>query len=345
MILQADPFARLELLHQLLEVLAPNRPFTQVSPQLHEVAGVLARVVLVRRCAVLQQLATDYGWQGRGSGLRRRLFLRLLGLSHLRRRSLGGSALDGLAFLLDGECGFALCEALIHLRIGEVDIEAPLRRHVHDGALELLAALDREGAPEAFPGKVEGDRDAGLAHAMLAQVDRLAGVHEHRLVARLVQVMHVLTEPSALRVHVLGAACLGATRRLELIHGLLGSLDQTLDTLSRRRQPVGTGNGVVRKMLLLPIDQCSNFCTSHTGALWVKLWVGDCLFGLHPLEHQHRHQLGAFLPRKTRVGADQATGFVKALVEVAKGAALGRLQAVVLVLPEGIGRRGGRLTR
>ncbi|MCY1533894.1 hypothetical protein D9M68_692450 [compost metagenome] len=180
---------------------------------------------------------------------------------------------------------------------------------------------------------------------MLAQVDRLAGVHEYRLVAALVQVMHGLTEPRAFRVHVLGATCLGATGRLEFIHGLLGSLDQTLDTLSRRRQPVGTGNGVVRKMLLLPIDQCSNLCTSHAGALWVKLWVGDCLFGLHPLKHQHRHQLGAFLPRKTRVGADQATGFVKALVEVAKGAALGRLQAVVLVLPEGIGRRGGRLTR
>ncbi|MCY1363665.1 hypothetical protein D9M69_504380 [compost metagenome] len=224
-ILQADPFTRLELLHQLLEVLAPNRPFTQVSPQLHEVAGVLARVVLVRRCAVLQQLATDYGWQGRGSGLRSRLLLRLLGLFHLCRRSLGGSALNGLAFLLDDQCGFALCEALIHLRIGEVDIEAPLRRHVHDGALELLAPLDREGAPEAFPGKIEGDRDAGLAHTMLAQVDRLAGVHEHRLVARLVQVMHVLTEASALRVHVLGAARLGATRRLELIHGFLGSLD------------------------------------------------------------------------------------------------------------------------
>ncbi|MCY1443156.1 hypothetical protein D9M71_595560 [compost metagenome] len=67
-----------------------------------------------------------------------------------------------------------------------MDVEAALGRHVHDGALELRAALDREGAPEALTSEIQGDRDAGLAHAVLAQVDRLASVHEHRLVAALV---------------------------------------------------------------------------------------------------------------------------------------------------------------
>ncbi|MNZ74697.1 hypothetical protein D3C78_931510 [compost metagenome] len=69
MILQADLLARLELtlLHQLLEVLAPQSSLALVgSLQFHEVAGVLAWVVLVGRCAVLQQFAADDRRQGWG---------------------------------------------------------------------------------------------------------------------------------------------------------------------------------------------------------------------------------------------------------------------------------------
>ncbi|MOA45609.1 hypothetical protein D3C78_1680180 [compost metagenome] len=61
MILQTNLLAGLELalLHQLLEVLAPHRPLALVRLQLHEVAVILARVMPVRRGAVLQQLAAD----------------------------------------------------------------------------------------------------------------------------------------------------------------------------------------------------------------------------------------------------------------------------------------------
>ncbi|MCY1303618.1 hypothetical protein D9M70_533330 [compost metagenome] len=98
-----------------------------------------------------------------------------------------------------------------------MEIQPALDSHVHDSALELLAALDRQCAAESLAGQVQGHRDTGLGHAVFAQGDRLAGVHEHRLVAALVEVMHVLTEPGPLGVHVLGAAGLSAAVSLVLV--------------------------------------------------------------------------------------------------------------------------------
>ncbi|MCY1179054.1 hypothetical protein D9M73_194330 [compost metagenome] len=86
-------------------------------------------------------------------------------------------------------------------------------------------------------------------------------------------------------------------------------------------------------MLLLPINQLTYLCTSHAVALILLLGVSDCLLGLHPLEHQHRHQLGALLTRKAVIGAHQAASFVETLVNLAEGSALVRLQSIAFVLP------------
>ncbi|MNG38075.1 hypothetical protein D3C84_1256280 [compost metagenome] len=66
--------------------------------------------------------------------------------------------------------------------------------------------------------------------------------------------------------------------------------------------------------------------------------MGNCLSGLHAFEHQHGHQLGALLSRKTVVGAHQAAGFVETLVDLAKGSALSRQQAVCFMLSQRVGR-------
>ncbi|MNE04193.1 hypothetical protein D3C80_967170 [compost metagenome] len=147
--------------------------------------------------------------------------------------------------------------------------------------------------------------------------------------------MHVLTEAGSLGVHVLGAAGLGAAGCLVLVQGLAEPADQPTHALARRRGLVQAraGNRIVRQMLLLPIGQRTYLFTSHAAALVLLLGMCDRLLGLHPLEHQHRHQLGTLLTRKAVIGAHQAASFVETLVNLTEGSALGRLQSVAFVLP------------
>ncbi|MCY1429829.1 hypothetical protein D9M71_457610 [compost metagenome] len=61
MILQSNTITDLErsLLHQLLELFTPYRAFTLTRLQLHEVAGIVGRVVLVRSGAMVKQLTAN----------------------------------------------------------------------------------------------------------------------------------------------------------------------------------------------------------------------------------------------------------------------------------------------